>query len=130
MSDTSNDNSEKNKGSHINSDGISCIPCRCKRQFYHKETKTIKEDNKITTNTVIDKRNTKFDGRNVSPNENTIFQAENQLGSVEICDTGWNNQQNRITPEEVEEQVDELRVEVKEIKSDVEKLTSNLNIID
>ena len=123
MSDTSNDNCEKNKGFHINSDGISCIPCRCKRQFYHKETKTIKEDNKITTNTVIDKRNTKF-------GENNIFQAENQLGSVEICDTGWNNQQNRITPEEVEEQVDELRVEVKEIKSDVEKLKSNLNIMD
>ena len=98
--------------------------------FITRKLKQLKRIIKLETNTVIDKRNTKFDGRNVSPNENTIFQAENQLGSVEICDTGWNNQQNRITPEEVEEQVDELRVEVKEIKSDVEKLTSNLNIID
>ena len=129
MSDTSNDNSEADKGFRVNSDGISCISCRCKRQFYHKETKTITEDNKSTANTVIDKRNTKFGGRNVSPNENHIFQAENQIGSVEICDTGWTNQQNRLTPEEVEEQVDELRVEVKEIKSDVEKLETNLNIM-
>ena len=98
--------------------------------FITRKLKQLKRIIKLETNTVIDKRNTKFDGRNVSPNENTIFQAENQLGSVEICDTGWNNQQNRITPEEVEEQVDELRVEVKEIKSDVEKLKSNLNIID
>ena len=44
------------------------------------------------------------------------------MGSVEICDTGWNVRQNRITPEEVEEQVDVLRTEVREIKEDVENL--------
>ena len=58
-----------NKGLYINTKGISCIPCRCKRQFYHKETTTVKENNIITTNTVVDKRNTKFggSGRHTSP---------------------------------------------------------------
>ena len=44
-----------NKGFYINTKGISCIPCRCKRQFYHKETTTVKENKIITTNTVVDK---------------------------------------------------------------------------
>ena len=120
MSDISEQSNEK--GFHINARGISCIPCRCKRQFFHQETKTTKENNVITTNTIIDKRNTKFGGRNVSPDETGIFQSDKQMGSVEICDTGWNVRQNRITPEEVEEQVDVLRTEVREIKEDVENL--------
>ena len=129
MSDISEQSNEK--GFHINARGISCIPCRCKRQFFHQETKTTKENNVITTNTIIDKRNTKFGGRNVSPDETGIFQSDKQMGSVEICDTGWNVRQNRITPEEVEEQVDVLRTEVREIKEDVENLKNNtLNIME
>ena len=37
--------------------------------MYHKETKTVKENDKVTTNTVVDKRNLKFGGRNVSPDK-------------------------------------------------------------
>ena len=96
MSDTTE--SEKKKGFFINSRGISCIPCRCKRQSYHKETKTTKENNIVTTNVIEDRRNLKFGGgRNVSPDENGIFKNDNQTGSVEICDNGWG--QNRITPD-------------------------------
>ena len=84
MSDISEQSNEK--GFHINARGISCIPCRCKRQFFHQETKTTKENNVITTNTIIDKRNTKFGGRNVSPDETGIFQSDKQMGSVEICE--------------------------------------------
>ena len=74
MSDTAENESEKNKGFHIDKKGFHCIPCRCKRQLYHKETKTVKENDKVTTNTVVDKRNLKFGGRNVSPDE--IFKIE------------------------------------------------------
>ena len=41
--------SDKKKGLFINASGISCIPCRCKRQPYHKETKTTKENIIVTT---------------------------------------------------------------------------------
>ena len=68
MSDVTEESNDK--GFRINARGISCIPCRCKRQFYHKETKTVKENNTITTNTVVDKRNTKFGGgRTTSPDD-------------------------------------------------------------
>ena len=46
----------------INANGISCIPYRCKRQSYHKETKTTKENNIVTTNVIEDRRNLKFGG--------------------------------------------------------------------
>ena len=55
MSDTAENESEKNKGFHIDNKGFHCIPCRCKRQLY-KETKTVKEKDKVTTNTVVDKK--------------------------------------------------------------------------
>ena len=85
MSDISENSN--NKGLRINACGISCIHCRCKRQFLHQKTKTTKENNMITANTIIDK-NTKFGaGRHTSPDD--IFKTNNiQAGSVEICDTG------------------------------------------
>ena len=55
MSDTTE--SDKNKGFFITKTGISCIPCRLKRQSYHKETKTIKENNIFTTNVIEDRKN-------------------------------------------------------------------------
>ena len=68
MSDTSVDGNDKRF--RINARGISCILCRCKRQVYRKETKTTKEDNKVTTNTIVDKRNTKFGGgKHTSPDD-------------------------------------------------------------
>ena len=100
MSDTSENSNDK--GFRINARGISCIPCRCKRQFFHQETKTTKENNIMTTNTIIDKRKTKFGaGRHTSPDD--IFKADNNLqaGSVEICDAGW-GEGRTPTPEELE----------------------------
>ena len=132
MSDTAEDESEKNKGFHIDKKGFHCIPCRCKRQLYHKETKAVKENDKVTTNTVVDKKNLKFGGRNVSPDE--IFRTDeaDQTGSVAICGTGWG--QSQVTPEELEEKIDKLEIEVERIDKDVTILSpilkNNLNILD
>ena len=125
------DNSEQSddKGFRINSRGISCIPCRCKRQFYHKETTTVKDNDKITTNTVVDKRNTKFGtGRHTSPDD--IFKADNQLqtGSVEICDTGWGKSQ--ITPEELEERVEKIETDIDLMKKDIEVINKSKIKVD
>ena len=65
--------SDQNNGFRINTHGISCVPCLCNRQSYHKEAKTTKENNIVTTNIVEDRRNIEFGGRNVSPDENNIF---------------------------------------------------------
>ena len=119
MSDISENSNDK--GFRINARGISCIPCRCKRQFFHQETKTTKENNVITTNTTIDKRNTKFGaGRHTSPDD--IFKADTNLqtGSVEMCDTGWGKSQ--ITPEELEERVDKIETDIDLIKKDIEDI--------
>ena len=113
-----------NKGFYINTKGISCIPCRCKRQFYHKETTTVKENNIITTNTVVDKRNTKFGGsggRHTSPDD--IFKPDTNL-QEEICDTGWSSKESRITPEQLEERVEKLETDVDLLKKDVEGINS------
>ena len=122
MSDISENSNDK--GFRINAKGISCIPCRCKRQFYHKETTTVKENNIITTNTVVDKRNTKFGaGRHTSPDD--IFKPDTNLqeGSVEICSTGWGKSQ--ITPEELEERLEKLETDVDLLKKDVEDISKN-----
>ena len=86
---------------------------------FHQETKTTKENNIITTNTIIDKRNTKFGaGRNTSPDD--IFKTDTNLqaGSVDICDTGWGKTQ--ITPEELEERVEKIETDIDLIKKDIE----------
>ena len=119
MSDTSNNSSKR--GFRIDTKGISCIPCRCKKQIYHKETKTTTENNITTTNTIEDRRNMKFgSSRNVSPD--VIFKPESALqhGSIEICDTGFDS--NRITPEELDERIDKLETSVEEVKKDVDEL--------
>ena len=129
MSDISENSNDK--GFRINARGISCIPCRCKRQFYYKETKTTKENNVITTNTIIDKRNTKFGGdRNVSPDETGIFQSDMQNGSVEVCSTGWNDKENRITPEELEERLEKLETDVDLMKKDIDDINKSKIKVD
>ena len=119
MSDTTEKSNDK--GFHINGRGVSCIPCRCKRQFYHKETKTVKEGDKTTIDTVVDKRNTKFgsSGRHMSPDD--IFKPETylQAGSVEICDTGF-GMGRKPTPEENQERIFKLETDVEEIKKDID----------
>ena len=128
MSDASEESD--NKGFRINTKGISCIPCRCKRQFYHKETKTVKENNIITTNTVVDKRNTKFggSGRHTSPDD--IFKPDTNLqeGSVEICSTGW--AKNQITPEELEERVECAETEITLLKKDITEIKKDIDDIN
>ena len=64
MSDTSDPNSDdRNKGFHIDKKRFSLhsVPS-ARRQSYRKESKTIKEENKITTNTIENRRNFKFGG--------------------------------------------------------------------
>ena len=124
MSDKSDD-SDKKKGLFINAKGVSCIPCKFKRQSYHRETKTVKENNIITTNIVEDRHNMKFGGRHVSPDENGIFKSDSQVGSVEICDTGWGR--NQITPEECEQRIEENATDIETIKKDIERLELEIN---
>ena len=117
MSDTS----DNKLGFHIDTKGISCFPCRCKKQLYRKEIKTTTENNITTTNTIEDRRNIKFgSSRNVSPD--VIFKPESALqrGSVDICDTGFGSKS--ITPEELEERIDKLETSVEEVKKDVDEL--------
>ena len=111
MSDISEPNSEdRKKGFHFDQKDFHCIPCRYKCQFYYEESKTVKEENKIITNTVEDRRNFKFgsDGRNRSPDG--IFKPENylQAGSIEICDTRY-GMSRKPTPEENQERIFEIR---------------------
>ena len=107
--------------------GISCIPCRCKKQSYHKETKTTKENNRVATNVIEDRRNLKFGstGRHASPDENGIFKTDGQVGSVEICDNGWG--QNRTTSEECEQRLEGTETDIEVIKKDTERLEFELN---
>ena len=125
MSDTSK--SIKNNGFHLKPSGISCIPCRCKKQLYHKEIKTTTENNVTTTNTIEDRRNINFGGRHVNPD--IIFKPESALqsGSVEICDTGYGS--NRVTPEELKERINKLETAVEEVKKDVEEVKLQKMII-
>ena len=127
MSDTTGE-SEKKKRFFINAKGVSCIPCRCKRQSYHKETKTIKENNIVTTSVIEDRKNFKMGstGRHVSPDGNNILKNESQIGSVEICDTGWGTN-NRITPEECEERLDVTETDIETTKKDIQKLELEQN---
>ena len=112
MSDTSK--SVKNNGFQTKPSGISCIPCRCKKQLYHKETKTTTGNNVTTTNTIEDRGNINFGGRHVSPD--VIFQPDSALqsGNVEICDAGFGS--NRVTPEDLEERIYKLETSVEEEK--------------
>ena len=128
MPDKSDDSDSKKKGFFIHAKGVSCIPCRFKRQSYHKETKTIKDNNIVTTNTVIDKRNIKFGstGRHVSPDENNIFKNDGQIGSVEICSTGWGTA-NKITPEECGQRIEENTTDIEVIKKDIERIEIELD---
>ena len=113
MSDISD--SEKNKRFFMNSSGISCSPFRCKRPSYHKEMKTTKENNIVTTNVMEDRQNLKFGstGRHISPDENGIFKTDGQVGSVEICNNGWG--QNRITPEECKQRLEGTETDIEVI---------------
>ena len=125
-------NKEDKGNINIEKGSVNCNFCRCGKKVFHKETKTTTDkDGNVVVNQVEDRSSWRIgNGRGATPDGNDVFKQDNQLGSVEICSTGWNDKQQRITPEEVEEQVDVLRTEVKEIKTDVEMLKHNLNIMD
>ena len=90
----------------------------------------MKENNIITTNTVVDKRNTKFggSGRHTSPDD--IFKPDTNLqeGSVEICSTGW--AKNQITPEELEERVECAETEITLLKKDITEIKKDIDDIN
>ena len=106
----------------IHGSGISCIPCRCKRQSYHKETKTTKGNDIVSTNVIEDRRNMKFGsaGRHVSPHENNIVKTGGQVGSVETCDAGFGH--HGITPEECEQRLEGTETDIEVIKRDIERV--------
>ena len=57
-------------------------------------------------------------GRHHSPDD--IFKTEEnkQLGSLEICDTGWGS--TKVSPEELEERIQKLETDIYEIKKDID----------
>ena len=118
--------SDREKGFFINSKGVSCSPCRCKRQSYHKEKKTTKENTIVAISVIEGRRSLKFGGgRNVSPDETGIFKTDKPMRSVEICDTGFGNQ--GITPEECEQALEGTETDMEAIKKDIERLEFELN---
>ena len=115
MSDKDNN---EDGGFHLSTDGINCLPCRCRRNLYHKATvKTTDENNITTINIVEDRSSFKMgrSGRNTTPDDNIFTPEQNQLGSVAVCDTGW-GRGKQITPEELEERVEKLETDVDELK--------------
>ena len=125
MSDTSNDSNGRDKGIHIDKKGFHCIPCRFKRQFYHKETKTVKENNTVTTDTVVDKRNIKFggNGRHTSPDD--IFKMKIHYRQEALKYAIQDGVNHRLPPEELEERLDKCETDIIEIKRDIEDIAKN-----
>ena len=87
MTDTYKDNNKDGTdgGVSVYKDGINCLFCRCKRNTYHKETKTTTENDKVVVNVVEDRSSFRIGkGRNVSPDDG-IFKPDiaPQAGGVE-----------------------------------------------
>ena len=121
---TDKDNNEG--GIHLTKDGFNCLPCRCRRNLYHKETvKTTDENNITTINIVEDRSSFKMgrSGRNTTPDDNIFKPEQNQFGSVAICDTGWGSKQ--ITPEELAERVEKIETDIVKIEEEVDILKKN-----
>ena len=64
-------------------------------------------------------------GRHVSPDGNNIFKSNEQVGSVEICDTGFGT--HGITPEECEQRIEVNETDIEVIKKDIERMEFELN---
>ena len=63
MTDTYKDNNKDGTdgGVSVNKDGINCLFCRCKRNTYHKETKTTTENDEVVVNVVENRSSLKWD---------------------------------------------------------------------
>ena len=108
------------------------MPCRCRRNLYHKETKTTTENNITTINIVEDRSSFKV-GRGITPNNNIFKPEENQLGSIAICDTGWGSRSTsrKITPEELDERMEKIEMDVEKIEEEVNEIKkNNFNTLD
>ena len=120
MSDKDNN---EDGGFHLSTDGINCLPCRCRRNLYHKETVQTTDENNITTINIVEDRSSFKMGRGITPDNNIFKPEENQLGSVAVCDTGWGSKQ--ITPEELEQRVDKLETDIGKIEEEVDIIKKN-----
>ena len=109
-------------GFHLNTDGLNCLPCKCRKKTFHKETKINTEGKTI----IEDRSSWKVGGRGVTPDENEIFKTNAQDNEgVDTVTTGWGSR--KPTPEERLEKVEE---DVERIDKDVTILKNNLNMMD
>ena len=125
--DNENKRGQKNdEGFILTPTSLNCLPCRCRRNVYHKETKTTSDKDSKTVY-IIENRSSYKVGRGTTP-DNNIF-APDQSGSIAICDTGWGKSQ--ITPEEMEERLEKCETDIIEVKRDIEVINKNiLNTMD
>ena len=117
------DNKSNEGGFHLNTDGLNCLPCKCRKKTFHKETKINNEGK-----TIIEDRSSWKVGssRGITPDENEIFRSNIQDNNgVDTVSTGWGSR--KPTPEERLEKVEE---DVERIDKDVTILKNNLNMMD
>ena len=116
------DNKSNEGGFHLNTDGLNCLPCKCRKKTFHKETKINTEGKTV----IEDRSSWKVGGRGVTPDENEIFKTNAQDNEgVDTVTTGWGSR--KPTPEERLEKVEE---DVERIDKDVTILKNNLNMMD
>ena len=108
-------------GFHLNTDGVSCLPCKCRKKTFHTETKINNEGKTI----IEDKSSWKM-SREITPDENDIFKTNSQDNEgVDTVITGWGSR--KLTPEERFQKAEE---DVERIDKDVTILKNNLNTMD
>ena len=125
---------KEDKGNiNIDKESINCNFCRCGKKVLHKETKTTTDkDGNVVVNQVEDRTSWRIgNGRGATPDGNDVFKQDNQLGSVEICDTGFGIGR-KPTPEENQERIFKLETDVEEMKKDIDdiKEQSKFNSLD
>ena len=77
----SDNHKEPNEGGfHLNTDGLNCLPCKCRKKTFHKETKINTEGKTI----IEDRSSWKVGGRGVTPDENEIFKLTHKTMKVLI----------------------------------------------
>ena len=118
------DENNRNGGFNLNKDGVNCLCCKFKKIHIIKKQKTTTEHNKVVVNVVEDRSSFTVGNRGTTPDDN-IFKPDEtrQIGSIEICDTGFGK--HTITPEQNEERIEKIETELVEIKKDVNKLKLN-----
>ena len=118
----SDNHRESNEGGfHLNTDGLNCLPCKCRKKTFHKET-TINNEGK----TIAEDRSSWKMGRGITPDENAIFKINSQDNEgVDTASTGWGSR--KPTPEARLEKVEE---DVERIDKDVNVLKNSLNTMD